>query len=211
MSSWEAAGATRSTVSESALPGIVSGSPSASRDLGKVLRRKRPHVEARAAAADLDVALRLAQLDLDLVVGERADEVREQPAGKQDRAGALDGRGELGADADLPIGRAQATESSEAVTRIPDNAWVAALVDTARETVESLEESSSRSVVSFKDKLLYRVDLGPVETGRGVAIPRHDGACGLWTGLWGSIDSYSGVGRQPARARRDCGSSRAGC
>ena len=77
------------------------------RDLGEVLGRERPDVEARAAAADLDVALRLPQLDLDLVVGERADEVREQPAGKEDGARALDGRVELGTEADLPVGRAQ--------------------------------------------------------------------------------------------------------
>ena len=33
-----------------------------------------------------------------------------------------------------------ATEFSDVATRIPDNAWVAARVETARETVESLED-----------------------------------------------------------------------
>ena len=37
-----------------------------------------------------------------------------------------------------------ATEPSEVARRIPDSAWVAALVETARETVESFEASSSR-------------------------------------------------------------------
>ena len=39
---------------------------------------------------------------------------------------------------------------SAALRRIPERAWVAARVETARETIESLETSSSRLVVSFK-------------------------------------------------------------
>ena len=42
------------------------------------------------------------------------------------------------------------TRPSAAVRRTPERAWVAARVDTALETIESLETSSSRLVVSFK-------------------------------------------------------------
>ena len=52
-----------------------------------------------------------------------------------------------------PISRSVAqrlTPSSSAVSRIPESDWVAARVDTARETTESLATSSSRLVVSFK-------------------------------------------------------------
>ena len=54
------------------------------------------------------------------------------------------------------------TEPSPASIKTPDRAWVAARVETARETVESLETSSSRLVVSFK-RLPCRVGLGAVE------------------------------------------------
>jgi hypothetical protein len=51
------------------------------------------------------------------------------------------------------------TELSEVVSKIPDSAWVAARVETARETVESLEESSSRLVVTFKRRKLFLIEL----------------------------------------------------
>ena len=57
--------------------------------LREVLGREDPQVEAGAAAANLDVALRLAHLELDRVVAERAGELGEQAAGEQDRAGAV--------------------------------------------------------------------------------------------------------------------------
>ena len=45
---------------------------------------------------------------------------------------------------------ARVTRPSAAVRRTPERAWVAARVETALETIESLETSSSRLVVSFK-------------------------------------------------------------
>jgi hypothetical protein len=45
---------------------------------------------------------------------------------------------------------ASVTRPSAAVRRTPERAWVAARVDTARETTESFETRSSRLVVSFK-------------------------------------------------------------
>ena len=151
MSSREAARATSSTVSASAAAGIFSGSAPSSGSLGKSSAGRTRRWKLRAAAADLDVALGLAQLDLDLVVAERARELGQQAAGEQDRAGAGDLR--LAAPSRSPISpsvAASVTPSSPALSRIPESACVAARVETARETIDSLETSSSRLVVSFK-------------------------------------------------------------
>ena len=151
MSSREAARATTSTVSASAggrdLQRLLVP-PSGS--FGKSSAGQDAEVEARAAAADLDVALGLAQLDLDLLVAERARELGEQAAGQQDRAGAVGLGLERRPQAHLEVGGREADRAVlEALRRIPDSAWVAARVETARETIESLETSSSRLVVSF--------------------------------------------------------------
>ena len=108
-------------------------------------------MEARAAAADLDVALRLAQLELDRVVAERAGELGEQAAGQQDRAGALGVGLEVGLQAHLEVGRGEAhpRRPRRRRSRMPESDWVAARVETARETTESFETSSSRLVLSF--------------------------------------------------------------
>ena len=73
--------------------------------LGEVLGGEGAQVEARAAAADLDVALGLAQLELDRLVAERAGELGEQAAGQQDRAGALGLGLERRLQAHLEVGR----------------------------------------------------------------------------------------------------------
>ena len=75
---------------------------------GEVLAGQDAEVEARAAAANLDVALRLAQLDLNRRVAERARELGQKAAGEEDRAGALDLGLELGLQAHLEIGCAEA-------------------------------------------------------------------------------------------------------
>ena len=89
MSSREAARATTSTVSAIAGAGIVSGCSPSSGKLREVLGGEHAEVEARAAAADLDVALGLAQLDLDRLVAERAGELGKKAAGEEDGPGAV--------------------------------------------------------------------------------------------------------------------------
>ena len=64
-------------------------------ELREVLGGQDPQVEARAAAADLHVALRLAHLDLHRRVAERAGDFGQEAAGQQDRALA----GDLGLEA----------------------------------------------------------------------------------------------------------------
>ena len=109
MSSREAARATSSTVSASAWAGIVSGSSLGLGKLREVLAGEDPQVEAGAAAADLDVALRLAQLELYVVVAERASELGEQAAGKEDRSVTVGLGVERGLQAHLEVGGARVT------------------------------------------------------------------------------------------------------
>ena len=153
MSSWEAAGATRSTVSASALPGIVSGSPSATGTLGKSsagsVRTWKREPPQRISTSRSDSRSSISTLSS---ASERTRSASSRPGSRTVPALSTVAASSVRRPIS-PSVALSATESSEAATRIPDNAWVAALVDTARETVESLEESSSRSVVSFKDKL----------------------------------------------------------
>src|SRR5262249_33445718 len=153
-------------------------------------------VETRAAAANLDVALGLTQLDLDPVLGKRAYEIGQEPAGEEDGARSLDGRVELGAKADLSIGGAEgdgALRGGQQDSR--QRLGRAAGRDRAGDGGELRGE-----LLPLSDQLQRqtsnRVDLALVENEQREAIPRRGGAPGLWTGLWGGIDSYSGVGRQ---------------
>jgi hypothetical protein len=64
-------------------------------------------VEAGAAAADLDVALGLARLDLDPGVGQRPRDLGEEPAREQDGAALLHLRLQRRLEAEVEIGRGQ--------------------------------------------------------------------------------------------------------
>ena len=122
------------------------------RQLREVLGRQHPQVEAGAAAADLDVVLGLARLDLDRL--RRRASGRPRPAAG--RAAGPSPRLSTSASSvvsqpQLEVGgRQRHAGPRSAVRRIPERAWVAARVETALETIESLETSSSRLVVSFK-------------------------------------------------------------
>ena len=105
MSSREAARATRSMLAPSSLAGIFSARLLARRrQLREVLGGEDAQVEAGAAAADLDVVLGLARLDLDRRVGERARDLGQQPAGQQHRALGVDLGGERRLQAHVEIG-----------------------------------------------------------------------------------------------------------
>ena len=109
MSSREAARATSSTVSaERRGRDLQRLARPRSGSFGKSSAGQDAEVEAGAAAADLDVALGLAQLDLDRRVAERAGELGEQPAGQQDRARAR--RPRRRASVCRPISRSVARE-----------------------------------------------------------------------------------------------------
>ena len=118
--------------------------------VGEVLGGQDAQVEAGAAAADLDVALGLAQLDLDRRVAERAGELGEEAAGEEDRAARRRPRPPASSSGPSPGRSREADAVVVGGERIPERDWVAARVDTARETTESLATSSSRLVVSFK-------------------------------------------------------------
>ena len=150
MSSREAARATTSTVSAIAAAGIVSGCSPSAGNFGK-------SSAGRTRRWKLEPPLRISTSRSDSrssswtdVVAERAGELGEQAAGKQDRAGALG----LGLEVVCrPISRSVAERltapPSSTAIRMPESDWVAARVETARETTESFETSSSRLVLSF--------------------------------------------------------------
>ena len=70
----------------------------------EVLEPQRADVEGRGAAEDLDVLLDGPQLERDLVAGQRADDVHDQPRRQDDRALADDLAVEGDAQADLHVG-----------------------------------------------------------------------------------------------------------
>ena len=108
VSSREAARATRAIVSTNAWVGTVS-TPVVGRlgQLREVLLGKRAQVEARLAGRDLDVLLRAAVLERDLVLGQRAGHVEQQAPGDNRLARGRRVRLERDAQAKLHVGRLQ--------------------------------------------------------------------------------------------------------
>ena len=108
VSSREAERATLSTVSTNAGPGTSTRpSPSGSGNGGKSSRRSVRMWNVAEPRDDLDVLLGGAQLERDLVAGQRADDVDEQPRRQDDGALADDLALERDAQADLHVGGAQ--------------------------------------------------------------------------------------------------------
>ena len=77
------------------------------RERREVLRAQRADVEGRGAADDLHVLLGRAQLERDLVAGQRADDVDDQARRQDDRALTDDLALERDAQADLHVGGAE--------------------------------------------------------------------------------------------------------
>ena len=150
MSSREAAGATRSTVSASAAAGIFSGSSPASGRLGKSslgsTRRWKLEPPLRISTSRSDSRSSISTLSSP---SERASSARRRPGSRTVPAPSTPASRAV-RNPISPSVAASATLPSDALSRMPESAWVAARVETARETIESLETSWSRLVVSFK-------------------------------------------------------------
>ena len=73
--------------------------------LREVLGRKGAQVEPRAARDDLDVLLARAVLEREVVLGQRADDVEQQPAGQDHRGPSRSTlASDLDADTELHVG-----------------------------------------------------------------------------------------------------------
>ena len=107
VSSREAERATLLTVATNASPGTSTWSPSTSGKGGKSSSAQRADVERRGAAEDLDVLLDRPQLERDLVAGQGADDVDDEPGRQDHRALTDDLAVERDAQADLHVGRPQ--------------------------------------------------------------------------------------------------------
>ena len=107
VSSREAERATFSTVWTNASPGTCDAIALGLREGREVLRAQRADVEGRGAADDLHVLLGRAQLERDLVAGQGADDVDDEPRRQDDGALADDLALERDAQADLHVGGAQ--------------------------------------------------------------------------------------------------------
>ncbi len=144
MSSREAARATTSTVAASAAAGILSGSSPASGSFGKssagnTLRWKLELPLRISTSRSLSrVSISTVEPASDLETSARSRPGRSTEPSPETSAGSV---------VVSPMSRsvaAKATSPSPTVRRTPESAWVAARVETARETIESLETSSSR-------------------------------------------------------------------
>ena len=151
VSSREAERATREIVCTNASAGSamrVSGDGRGQR--GEVLGAQRAQVEGGRAADQLDVLLGGAQLERQLLGGQRAGDVEQQARGQNRRAGAGHLGIERNAQPDLHVGRQQlGGESSWAEIITPDSACTALRVEATRVTVCSWASSSAAERDSF--------------------------------------------------------------
>ena len=103
-SSFEAERATRSTVSSSDAVAIVCGAGSTDGQAGEVLRREHVQLRGVAPARDVRDAVLGPVLDRDLGGRQQPRQVDEELARDDDRAVALDARGERRAERELHVG-----------------------------------------------------------------------------------------------------------
>ncbi len=164
MSSRDAARATRSMLAASAAAGIRIGSPSALGSFGKSsagsTRRWKLELPLRISTSRSASRVSISTVSS---ASERATSASSFPGSRTEPPPSTVASIEVRRPRSRSVAD-RVTEPSPASSRTPDSAWVAARVETARETVESLATSSSRLVVSFKRKRLpYGVGLDPVE------------------------------------------------
>lgn len=150
MSSREAARATRSMLAPSSLAGIFRPSSLGAGSFGK-------SSAGRIRRWKLELPLRIstscsASRDSISTAGsprERTTSASNRPGSRTEPSVSTSASTVVS----RPMSRSVAdsvTRPPAAVTRTPESAWVAARVETALETTESLATSSSRLVVSFK-------------------------------------------------------------
>jgi hypothetical protein len=150
MSSREAARATSSTVAARAGAGIFTGSPSSSGNFGKSsldsVRRWKLELPLRISTSP---SLSRSSIVTEESPRERASSATRRPGRRAEPARSTSATSFVFRPISRSVAR-RSTPFSSALSRIPASAGVAARVETARETTESLATSSSRLVVSFK-------------------------------------------------------------
>ena len=158
MSSREAARATRSMLSASAAAGILIGSAVARRgSVGKSsagsTRRWKLELPLRISTSRSASRVSISTVSS---ASERATSASRRPGSRTEPPPSTVASTAVRRPRSRSVAE-RVTEPSPASIRTPERAWVAARVETARETVESLETSSSRLVVSFKDDCLVEL------------------------------------------------------
>ena len=150
MSSREAARATTSTVSAIAAAGIFSGCSPSAGNLGKSSAgsTRRWKLEPPLRISTSRSASRTSSWT-ESSPSERASSASRRPGRRTEPGPSASAASSVCSPISRSVAERLTEPASSTTIRMPESDWVAARVETARETTESLETSSSRLVLSF--------------------------------------------------------------